>query len=291
MTLYSSSPRFTFADLFAGIGGFHIALSRLGGSCIFAAENDANARRTYEHNFRGTSPSLFTSDQFAGDITCLDEHTIPDFDVLCAGFPCQPFSQQGHRRGFADTRGTLFFDVARIIEAKKPKAFILENVRHLLHHDGGRTFSTVERILSDTLGYSFHYTVFKASDFGLPQHRPRLFMVGFREAIAFQFPAPVPLRTTMSDILGGRCPKEVGYTLRVGGRGSGIRDRRNWDAYLVEGEEARLTPEQAKRMQGFPSSYTFPVSDNQSMKQLGNAVAVPVAQAVAQSVLSSLFMD
>src|SRR5690554_982067 len=130
--------KFTFIDLFAGIGGFHIALHNIGGECVFASEWDEAARNTYEVNFKKISPELFENDMFAGDITLVDPETIPDHDILCAGFPCQPFSQAGHKLGFEDTRGTLFFNIAEILKVKKPKAFFLENVRGLFNHDKGK---------------------------------------------------------------------------------------------------------------------------------------------------------
>lgn len=277
-----------FIDLFAGIGGFHIALHNLGLSCVFASEWDKYARQTYEENIKSLSPDLFESDGFKGDITLVKPSEIPDFDILCAGFPCQPFSQAGFKKGFDEARGTLFFDIVKILENKKPKAFILENVRHLLKHDNGRTFATIKKIIEEDLKYSFHYKVIKASDFGLPQHRARLFMVGFKNHEDFSFPEPIPLQLTMSDIWEGDCSRDVGFTLRVGGRGSKIHDRRNWDSYEVDGAVKQLTPAQGLKMQGFPIGYDFPVSETQAMKQLGNSVAVPVVEAIAKEVVLSL---
>ena len=139
----------TFIDLFAGIGGFHLAFHNLGAECVFASEWDNAARLTYETNFKKISPKIFDQGHFVGDITKINKKSIPDFDILCAGFPCQPFSQAGYRKGFADIRGTLFFEIAEIIKIKKPKAFFLENVRGLYSHDGGRTFETIKRALVD----------------------------------------------------------------------------------------------------------------------------------------------
>lgn len=277
-----------FIDLFAGIGGFHLAFHNLGATCVFASEWDVHARSTYERNFKKISPQLFADDRFAGDITQVDPQHIPDFDVLCAGFPCQPFSQAGFKKGFEESRGTLFFNIANIIHHKRPRAFFLENVRHLLKHDNGRTFATIERILK-SLGYSLHHKVIKASDFGLPQHRPRLFMVGFQnQDTPFDFPTPVPLKKTMSDIFAGDCPRKIGFTLRVGGKGSSIDDRRNWDSYWVNGEVRRIGVPEGKAMQGFPKGFVFPVSHTQAMKQLGNSVAVPAVQAVAKEIIQQL---
>jgi len=284
-----AGKEYKFIDLFAGIGGFHLAFSNVGAKCIFASEWDTKARETYKHNFSKTDPEIFEKEMFAGDITKVDPNTIPDFDILTGGFPCQPFSQAGFKKGFEDSRGTLFFNVASIIRTKKPAAFFIENVRHLLNHDGGKTFATIKRIIEEDLGYSFYHKIVKASDFGLPQHRPRLFMVGFRDKdVPFEFPKPIELRMTMSDIFDGKCAKKVGYTLRVGGRGSGLHDRRNWDSYLVDGKARRLGSEEGKRMMGFPKSFKFPVSHSSAMKQLGNSVAVNAIQAVARQMTLAL---
>lgn len=279
----------TFIDLFAGIGGFHLALHNVGAECVFASEWDDSARLTYETNFRKISSNLFKNGNFAGDITKVDKKSIPDFDILCAGFPCQPFSQAGFKKGFSDIRGTLFFDIAEIIRVKKPKAFFLENVRGLYSHDEGRTFETIKETLTEELGYSFHHAIVKASDHGLPQHRPRLFMVGFKNNDSeFEFPKKRKLKYTMSDVMKGEVDREIGYTLRVGGKRSPIDDRRNWDGYIVNGEVRRLTPSEGKKMQGFPASFKFPVSDSEALKQLGNSVAVPAIQDYASAIVETL---
>ncbi|MHA7271207.1 DNA cytosine methyltransferase [Arthrobacter sp. HLT1-20] len=278
-----------FADLFAGIGGFHQAMHNTGWTCVFAAENDPYARRTYEANYKDISPKLFSTGNFAGDIRGVDLADMPDFDVLCAGFPCQPFSIVGRRQGFEDTRGTLFFDIARIIEAKQPGAFFLENVPGLLSHDSGATFATMRSVIEEDLGYSFHYKIVPACDFGLPQLRPRLFMVGFRDPeTRFDFPSPVPLTQTMGDILGGSVERAIGRTVLVGGRGHQLGHRRNWDGYLVDGELHRLTVAETAAMQGFPPDFDFPVSDTQAMKQLGNAVAVAPVEATALALVRAI---
>ena len=224
---------FKFIDLFAGIGGFHLAMHELGGECVFASEIDQYARKTYTHNFKEISPRLFEAGLFNSDIRSIVPNEIPDFDLLCAGFPCQPFSQAGYKRGFDDIhnseRGNLFFNIADIIEVKRPKAYFLENVRGLINHDRGKTFKLIREILEE-LGYSFYYQIIKASDYGLPQLRPRTFMVGFRDEEffkGFNFPPKQPLKFNMSDVWGGNCSREIGFTLRVGGRGSSIGDRRN----------------------------------------------------------------
>ena len=281
-----------FIDLFAGIGGFHIAFHNAGAECVFVSEWDEPAQKTYRHNLYKISPEMFDSRNFIGDITKVNPKNIPDFDILTAGFPCQPFSQAGFKKGFSETRGTLFFDIVKIIKEKNPSAFFLENVRGLYNHDDGKTFKTIERIITKELGYSFFPQIVRASDFGLPQHRPRLFMVGFKDtSIDFKFPEPIKeLKYTLSDIFNGKCDKEIGYTLRVGGRGSKITDRRNWDAYRVDGKIVQLGPKEGLKMQGFPDWFDFPptLSSVQAMKQLGNSVAVPAIQAVAEEIVKTL---
>ena len=281
--------KFTFIDLFAGIGGFHLALKNLGGECVLACEIDKHARETYTKNHEFLPHLACDYELFPDDIRLVQSTDVPAANILCAGFPCQPFSQAGFKNGFDDTRGTLFFEISRFINWSAPSAFFLENVPHLLKHDNGRTFDIIKDKIYD-LGYRFYYKIIRASDFGLPQRRPRLIMVGFKNDYkrSFTFPEPVPLKLTMSDILGGECPKKIGYTLRVGGRGSKINDRRNWDSYLVDGKIKRLTPAHALKMQGFPADFKLPVSETQAMKQLGNSVAVPVIQAVGKQILEYL---
>ncbi len=286
-----------FIDLFAGIGGFHIAFHKLNAECVFASEIDKNARVTYKENLYKYSPNLFDSGMFNDDILKIisPKEQIPNFDILCAGFPCQPFSQAGYKKGFnedKDDRGNMFFNICSIIESKRPKAFFLENVRHILKHDDGKTFKIIQDYLENQLGYTFQYKVVKASDHGLPQHRPRVYIVGFRKDISnmpiFEFPEAVPLTTNMSDIWGGECPKKIGYTLRVGGRRSGLHDRRNWDTYLVDGEVKVLSPVEGIKMMGFPDDFSFPVSTTQAMKQLGNSVAVNAVEATAAKIINYL---
>lgn len=181
-----------FIDLFAGIGGFRIALENNGNECVFTSEIDSFCQKVYNDNF-GTIP--------AGDITKIDAKDIPDFDILAAGFPCQPFSYAGKLEGFSDkTRGTLFFDVVRIIKEKKPKMFLLENVKGIVSHDHGRTLKTIVETLSD-IGYRFYWTVIDSHDFGVPQHRHRWYCVGFDKNIAFSFPEGTNPNTTLRDIV------------------------------------------------------------------------------------------
>ena len=291
-----------FIDLFAGIGGFHIALKSIGMECVFTSEIDKYARQTYLANFK--DKYLNKPELFAGDIWKVDFKKIPDFDVLCAGFPCQPFSQAGHKRGFKDNNdGNLFFSIEQILQIKKPKAFFLENVRHLKNHDNGRTFKVIYSTLQQ-LGYSFDYKIIKASEFGLPQHRPRIYMVGFYKPklkdmykeLAFTFPREIPLKKSMSDIFGGfvskslnsKVERKIGFTLRVGGGRSPINDRRNWDGYVVDNKVVRIKPKQGLQMMGFPKNFKMPVSENQAMKQLGNSVAVNVVKAIGSKILYHL---
>jgi DNA (cytosine-5)-methyltransferase 1 len=287
----TNSNKLKFIDLFAGIGGFHIAFHNAGCECVFACEIDKFARSTYHHNFFKISPQLFLSNNFFEDIQKIKTEQIPDFDILCAGFPCQPFSQIGFKNGFLETRenrGNMFFEIAKILQTKKPKAFFLENVRNLEKHDNGKTFNIIKTTIKN-LGYSFHYKIIRASDYGLPQHRPRLFMVGFKDEANvysnFTFPTKISLKYTMSNIFNGKCDKDIGFTLRVGGRGSKIEDRRNWEFYKVNNEIKRITSKEGKLMQGFPNDFEFPVSEIQAMKQLGNSVAISAVETVAKQIV------
>lgn len=287
-----------FIDLFAGIGGFHVALKSLDMKCVFTSEIDRYARLTYSANFKDkylNDPNLF-----AGDIWEVDFKKIPEFDILCGGFPCQPFSQAGYKKGFKDNKdGNLFFSIEEIIRIKKPRAFFLENVRHLKNHDGGKTFKIIYKSLQN-LGYTFDFKIIKASEFGLPQHRPRVYMVGFYKPklkdmykeLAFTFPREIPLKKSMSDIFGGFVSKslnskeerKIGFTLRVGGGRSPINDRRNWDGYVVDNKVVRIKPKQGLQMMGFPKNFKMPVSENQAMKQLGNSVAVNVVKEIGKEI-------
>lgn len=202
------NPKFKMIDLFAGIGGIRIAFQKLGGASVFASEWDKFAQKTYKANF-GEVPH--------GDITEINPNDIPDHDILLGGFPCQPFSQAGLKKGFEDTRGTLFFNIVQIIDVKRPKAFLLENVKQLRGHDKGRTLATILNVL-DELDYDVYVDVLKANDFGVPQKRERIFIVGFRRdkdilgeyfkdkdgkdiRINFKFPEPSGIKTRVGDIL------------------------------------------------------------------------------------------
>jgi DNA (cytosine-5)-methyltransferase 1 len=287
--------KYRFADLFSGIGGFHIAFHQAGARCVFASEIDPAARKIYETNFSKISPDLFKSGCFKDDILKIPPWDIPDHDILCAGFPCQPFSQAGYQKGFDETfqkRGRMFFILADIIRNKRPRAVFLENVRNLLKHDKGRTFETVLRTLDEDLKYRITYKIVRASDYGLPQHRPRIYLVGFRKedgySSTFEFPAPTGPVITMSDIFNGKCNRKIGYTLRAGGRGSPHGDRRNYEYYTVDGTVVRLGPSEGRKLMGFPDDFILPKAEHTAMKLLGNSVAVTAVKAVAQQILKYL---
>ena len=291
-----------FIDLFAGIGGFHLALKSVGMECVFTSEIDEYSRKTYAANFK--EKYLEDSNLFNEDILKADFKKIPNFDILCGGFPCQPFSQAGHKKGFKDNKdGNLFFSIEEILRIKKPRVFFLENVRHLKNHNESKTFKTIYKTLQN-LNYTFDYKVIKASEFGLPQHRPRIYMVGFYkpllksmyQELSFTFPREVPLKKTVSDIFGGFAStdmsgekeRKVGFTLRVGGGRSPIDDRRNWDGYIIDKKVVRINSKQGLEMMGFPKTFKMPVSENQAMKQLGNSVAVNVVKAIGKEIESHL---
>ena len=283
-----------FIDLFAGTGAFTLAFEKGGNfKCVFTNDMIKSSKQIYELN---NSNHKFTLQ----DLNTIDVSNIPQHNILCGGFPCQPFSQAGHKKGFKDNKdGNLFFSIEEILKIKKPSVFFLENVRHLKNHDSGKTFKTIYKSLQN-LNYTFDYKIIKASEFGLPQHRPRVYMVGFYKPklknmfkeLAFTFPREIPLKKTMSDIFGGFVSKElnskeerkIGFTLRVGGGRSPIDDRRNWDGYIVKNKVVRIKPSQGLQMMGFPKNFKMPVSDNQAMKQLGNSVAVNVVKEIGKEI-------
>lgn len=287
----------TFIDLFAGVGGFHIAATHAGLRCVYASEIDEPARSVYKSNF-GVTPD--------GDITRIDAADVPDHDLLCAGFPCQPFSIIGKRRGFSDTRGTLFFDIARILDSKRPTAFILENVKQLVTVDGGRVISRIVSVLEE-MNYDVDYRVLNALDFGLPQKRERAIIVGRRDGLdRFRWPEAKASMTLLEDIL-EKVPDErhfVNPRIRdsrhamhqtdvkpaiwhenKGGNVSShpfscaLRAGASYNYLLVDGER-RLTPREMFRLQGFPENFKLHEVDGQVRKQAGNAVPVPMVEAV-----------
>lgn len=320
--LPSSDPKFTFIDLFAGIGGFRLAMQNLGGKCVFSSEWDENAQKTYMHNY-GEFPF--------GDIT--KEKTkslIPnDFDILCAGFPCQAFSIAGYRKGFEDIRGTLFFDVAEIIRRKRPKAVYLENVKNLKTHDKGKTFTIIKTTLEE-LGYVVFHKVMNASEYGnIPQNRERIFIVCFDpaqvpDAGRFSFPEKIDLSKSIQDCIDiEETDQRYFYTESMSHYSElveGITDsssvyqwRRkyvrknqkhlcptltanmgtgghNVPLIYVNGRIRKLTPKECLNFQGYPADFTFPnsIPITAKYKQAGNSVVVPLIQRVCQQIITLL---
>ena len=308
---------FTFIDLFAGIGGIRIPFQELGGKCVFTSEWDKFAQKTYRVNF-GEEPE--------GDITKIDAKDIPDFDILLGGFPCQPFSQAGLKKGFSDTRGTLFFEIERIIQEKRPKAFLLENVKQLRGHDKGRTLKVILKHI-DALNYYVKAEVLRAADFGVPQNRERIYIVGISKEhydlpddYDFEFPKPTYEKTRLGDILERNVDDK--YTIsdalwdghqrrkkehQAKGNGFGFSLFNNESEYTntisaryyKDGSEIlidqgsgknprKLTPRECARLQGFPEKFIITVSDTQAYKQFGNSVAILVVKAIAERMVEEM---
>ena len=297
----------TFIDLFAGIGGLRLGF--MGNKCVFSSEWDKYAQITYQFNF-GHKPS--------GDITKIKEKDIPKFDMLLAGFPCQPFSHAGLKKGFGDSRGTLFFDVARIIKHHKPKVVFLENVKGFKNHDQGNTFKVIQNTLQD-MGYKVYAKVLNARDFGVPQNRERIYIIGFLDDVDFDFPKPLKVKVKLGDILdrnvdekytisnklwAGHRRRKKEHERKGNGFGYCLFDKDSEYTstisarYYKDGSEIlinqskknprKLIPREAARLQGFPESYKIPVSDTQAYKQFGNSVAVPVIKQLAKSINMAL---
>ena len=268
---------FKFIDLFSGIGGFHQGASWAGGKCVLASDIDKIANQTYKENY---------GIDVQGDIYNIKGTDIPDFDLLCAGFPCQAFSQAGKRRGLEDERGILIFQVIRILREKKPKCFILENVKGLLSVQNGEVFQMILEEL-DKVGYKVYSQVLEAKDYGAPQLRKRLFFVGIRKDIkaSFTFPEPIPLKYTFSEVMGGKTEREYSFTIRIGGRHSGIDNRYNWDAYIVDGEVRYITPEECLLLQGFPKTFKLAGSQQQKFHQVGNSVCCFIVNALVNQLI------
>lgn len=308
---------YKFIDLFAGLGGFRIALESLGARCVYSNEWDKAVCEVYEDNF-GDYPD--------GDITKVDEKKIPDHDILCAGFPCQAFSISGNQRGFEDSRGTLFFDVARIVKEKKPKVVFMENVKNFASHDNGKTLSVVKNTM-EQLGYSFFYKVLNAKDYGIPQKRERIYMVCFREDMRvedFQYPHKINLTKHVEDYLikdekevsnlwierkdmqmkaipddkysckpirlgtvnkggqGERIYSIKGTAITLSANGGGIFAKTG--GYYINGKTRRLHPRECARIMGYPDSYMICQSQNQAYKQFGNSVVIDVLQYIAAEI-------
>lgn len=306
----SSLNNFKFIDLFAGIGGIRLPFDELGGECVFSSEWDKFAQQTYEANF-GELPK--------GDITQIHTDEIPEHDILLGGFPCQAFSIMGNQLGFADTRGTLFFEIERILKVRKPKAFLLENVKQLRGHDKGRTLQVIISKL-EQMGYKVKWEILNALNFGLPQKRERIIIVGFLDhSIEFEFPkGSKDNRTTLDEILEpdelvdkkyfaseeiikNRLEKVAGKEVfepavwhenkagdvSVNDFSCALRAGASYNYLLVNGKR-RFTPKELLKLQGFPEDFKVVVSDQQIRKQTGNSVPVPVIRAVAKEMLKCL---
>lgn len=299
-----------FIDLFAGIGGIRLAFEQNGFKCVFSSETDKYAVKTYEANF---------DEKPFGDITKINEKDIPEFDILAAGFPCQPFSLAGKQKGFDDEiRGTLFFDILRILKHHKPKVFLLENVKNLVSHDKGNTFKIILNKLKE-LNYNVFHKVLNAKDFGLPQNRARIYIVGFLDNVNFTFPEPTFVPTLLSSILesvvdskytisdklwAGHQKRKLEHAKKGNGFGYRIFDSNSIYTstlsarYYKDGSEIlinqngknprKLTPREASALQGFPKDFTIPVSDTNAYKQFGNSVAVPVVTAIVEKIKETL---
>lgn len=300
---------FKFIDLFAGIGGIRLGFESVGGHCVFSSEFDEDACKTYEANFH---------EHPAGDITKIDAKDIPDFDILLGGFPCQAFSIIGKKEGFAnETCGTLFFEIERILKEKRPKAFLLENVKNLKSHDNGNTYKVIKSHLLN-LGYNVYESVLNSLDYGVPQRRERIFIAGFLNNVRFSFPQPVPInqRKNLSDILEKNVDKKYYVNPRIReSRLSRIKDK-NYPKpyishenmagsvtphpyssclragasanYILINDERRPTEREMLRIQGFPDSYKIVLPYGKVKKQCGNSVSVPVITAIAREMIKSL---
>ena len=310
-----TTAKYKKIDLFAGIGGTRLGFQLTGKTkSVFSSEIDKFAIKTYKANF-GETPY--------GDITEINEKDIPDHDILVGGFPCQAFSQAGKKLGFNDIRGTLFFDVARIIKEKRPKAFLLENVKNLVSHDKGRTFSTIISTLKE-IDYHVDYSLLKARDFGLPQNRERIYIVGFdKKQVSnhedFIMPIPPKLTTSVGMILEksvdekytisdklwqGHQRRKLEHQEKGNGFGFSLFNEKSEYTntisarYYKDGSEIlieqkgknprKITPKEASKLQGFPENFIIPVSDTQAYKQFGNSVSVPVVNAIAEQIINVL---
>jgi DNA (cytosine-5)-methyltransferase 1 len=316
--------QFSFIDLFAGIGGFRLALEEFGGKCVYSSEWDKNAQDTYEANF-GERPD--------GDITKVDEKSIPTYNVICAGFPCQTFSISGKQKGFEDTRGTLFFDIARIAKHHKPEILFLENVKNFEKHDNGKTLEVVKKTLNE-IGYNVFYKVLNASHYGAPTSRQRIYFVCFRkdmEVKDFNFPPPTNEQVKLRDCLesddqtdelvierndarfngkkvvknifgeyplrpvrigtfngggqGERIYSDLGHAVTFSAYGGGVGSKTG--AYLINGRVRKLSPRECARVMGFPEDFKIPSNKQQAYQQFGNSVVVPVLKRIFEQILNT----
>lgn len=269
-----------YVDLFCGLGSFHYSFRKLGFECVMACDISAVARSNYRANF---------GMDVLGDICAIDPVDLEAYDVLCAGFPCQPFSRAGRGAGFGDSRGSMFSHVMRFVRENVPKVVILENVPGLLRHDGGKSFGLIVSELEGA-GYVVLWRVLKCSDYGIPQMRKRLFIVAFAPAFSggresfLNFDAFVK-PSSLSEYLCRNFSKDVAYTLRCGGRGSAICDRHNWDGYFVDGVEYRLSIEDGLKLQGF-EDYSLCGTKTERWKLLGNTIPTIFTELIGKKLVS-----
>jgi DNA (cytosine-5)-methyltransferase 1 len=286
-------------DLFCGIGGFHLGAKKAANAlsrdleCILACDRNKQAKDAYLVNF----PKLET--KFSNDIREINSEEVENYDILCAGFPCQSFSLIGKKDGLhSKEQGALFYDLNNFLKTTRPKAFLFENVRSLKSHDKGRTFETIESFIKKS-GYSLFYKIIKATDFGLPQNRVRIFLVGFRNDLnlkEFHFPEKFDgYSLTLKEILNvDWCEREIGYTLRVSGRGSKYGTRHNWEYYKVQEKGVdytsikRIEPHHGKKMMGFPENWYTGHTVTSSMARLGNSVPVTIVEAIVKEIILCL---
>lgn len=273
------SKEVKYIDLFCGMGSFHYSFNKLGFRCVMASDIYKPAKDNYKMNYNM---------DVLGDICDIDPSTIEPYDILCAGFPCQPFSQAGHHKGFKDSRGTMFSQVMRFVKMNNPKIIILENVQALLNHDKGKSFTKIKTELEDE-EYTIVYKVLKCSDYGIPQMRKRLFIVGFKniefnDLDNFFNLSEYEKYTTMKDYLGKNFEKDIAYTIRCGGKNSPINDRHNWDGYWIDGKEYRLTIDDGLKLQGF-DDYHFIGKQNQKWKMLGNTIPTIFTKIIGKQII------
>ena len=270
-----------YIDLFCGIGSFHNSFKKLNWDCVMACDIDKAVKETYNANY-GLMP--------LGDITEIDPKNIPAYDILCAGFPCQPFSQCGQHKGFDDKRGTLFFHIMKFVHFHKPKIIILENVQGLLNHDAGKTFERIKTEMT-TAGYTITFKVIKCCDYGLPQMRKRLIIIGVRNDTELVKHVDTLLNfdaykqdKTLSELLGKKFEKKIAYTIRCGGRNSPINDKHNWDGYIVDGKEYRLTKEDCLKIQGFHPDFKLCGTNSAQWRQLGNTIPTIFTEIIGKQI-------
>lgn len=280
-----TSNNITFVDLFCGIGSFHYSFKKLGWSCVMACDIDNAAKETYKENY---------SKEPLGDITKIEPKDIPSYDILCAGFPCQPFSQCGQHKGFDDKRGTLFFNIMKFIEFHLPKIIILENVQGLLSHKDGNTFKTIKTEI-ENVGYVVSYKVLKCSDFGIPQMRKRLFILGIRNNLVLKEKINDILNfeeyktdKSLSSFLNKNFGKKLAYTIRCGGKNSPINDKHNWDGYIVDGKEYRLSIDDCLKLQGFDNTFILKGKPKDRWKQIGNTIPTIFTEIIGKNIYKYL---